>query len=501
MKERTLLIKKLSKNINLLYVEDNLGLAKSMGILLSKLIDNIYIAHDGKEGYKLFLEHEPKIIITDIKMPEEDGFEMINKILAVEPECKIIILSALDEKEHLHQAINLGVFRYLKKPVKVPDLLDAIYDTFESLHKDENRCLFLNQLQTIFNYQNSMVVMMYEGKFILPNQRFLEFFGIDTLKDFYLNYNVDALLLSHQEFLYTKDDTPWYQTASENPGKLFHTKIENYKGEKRHLILKLREVPQKEGHSILSFDDVTELNLMPLFDNQAFENDNAEQEKQAVLSFVEIVKNNAAEVKIHNYYKGLTIVNAGVIVDVSADNFTLKTTNSQLKVVLLTKFTTISSEIFPQNVVCKFIENIDVENQTMAISDMHFSAKTGADRKFIRLDANENLKCILHYKKNRFNREVTIIDISQVSIKVELNVLPAGMKIDDVVNLRISIKINDEFHPIPLESRLYRIDENQRSYYLVLIFQLPREDEKLLKEYIASRQMELIREFKHLNIT
>lgn len=323
LQEKIKLIKKLSKTINLLYVEDNTALSKNMEILLSKIVDNVVIATNGEEGYKKFLEYEPEIIITDINMPLMNGFEMINKVLGVEPECKIIILSALDEKEDLYRAINLGVYRYLTKPTKVPNLIDALYDTLISIHRDENRRLFLNQLQNIFNYQHSIVVMMFEGNFILPNQRFLEFFNVDTLKDFYTQYNCDDILLKHEGFLYTKEGIPWYETLVKNPGKLFHTKLLNAQGKKRHFILKLREIPQKEGHSILSFDDVTELNLMALFDNAISSDDTKEEDKMAVLSFMKIVKNNASEVKIHNYYKGLTIVNSGVIVDITKESFTL----------------------------------------------------------------------------------------------------------------------------------------------------------------------------------
>lgn len=246
---------------------------------------------------------------------------------------------------------------------------------------------------------------------------------------------------------------------------------------------------------------MTELNLLALFDSQAVKNDNEEQDKKAVLSFMEIVKNNASQVKIHNYYKGLTIVNPGVIVAITEDDFTLKTTNSQLKVVQLTKFTTISSEIFPKNVVCKAIKQVDIEKQTITISDMHFSLITGNDRRFIRLEATPDVKCALYYKQIQLSTETRVIDISQVSVKIEINALPAGISIDDFINMRLTIKANSKLSSIQVESKLYRIDENKRSYYLVLLFKLPSKEEEILKNYIALRQMELIREFKNLNIT
>ncbi|PHQ65197.1 MAG: response regulator receiver protein [Sulfurimonas sp.] len=494
-------IKKLSTDITLLYVEDNIGLCNNMQKLLERVSDNIIIANNGEEGYKKFIEHKPKIIITDINMPKMNGFQMIKKIRALEPECKTLILSAHDEKEHLHAAINLEVFRYLNKPTRIPELIDAIYDTILAIHKEENRRLFLNQLQSIFNYQNNIVAMMFEGNFILPNQRFLEFFGVDTLDEFNETFNMNQLLLEHKEFLYSSDSQSWHEKAVKNTGILFHTKMENHEGIRRHLILKAREVPEKEGHYILSFDDITELNLMSLFDNESTNIDNIAQDKMAVITFMQIIKNNSSEIKIHNFYKGLTIVNPAVILKITDNEIILKTVNSQLKIMQLTKFTTISSEIFPQSVVCKSIEDIDIDNQTLTIKDMHFSQRTATDRKFIRLEPSEEQACSLFYREIKFTSETTVIDISEVSAKVEIKALPAGIRIDEKINLTINIKINKKQTSLSTEATVYRMEENKRSYYLVLLFDLGTKDKKLIREYIVNRQMELIREFKKLNIT
>ena len=494
-------IKKLSVDILLLYVEDNIGLCENMQKLLNRISDNVLIANDGEEGYKKFIRYSPKIIITDINMPKMNGFKMIEKIKTLEPECKILILSAHDEKEHLHTAINLEVFRYIIKPTKIPELVDAIYDTIIAINKEDNRRIFLNQLQNIFNYQNNIVVMMFEGNFILPNQRFLDFFVVDTLDKFNKTFNMDELLLEHKEFLYSSETVPWYESATKQHGTLFHTKINNHEGQKRHLILKAREVPEKAGYYILSFDDITELNLMSLFDSETANNDNMVQDKMAVITFMQIVKNNSAEIKIHNFYKGLTIVNPAVIIKLTNHEVVLKTVNSQLKIMYLTRFTTISSEIFPQSVICKSLDNIDFDEQTITIKDMQFSQRTETDRKFTRLEPDEEQGCSLFYREIKFTTDATIIDISEISAKVEIKALPAGITIDQKVVLSINLKINKIQTSLTTEATVYRIDENKRSYYLVLLFNLNEKDHKLINEYIANRQMELIREFKKLHIT
>ncbi|WP_373001366.1 response regulator transcription factor [Sulfurimonas sp.] len=216
--DRIKTIEKLLADIKLLYVEDNLGLCDNIQKLFERVSDNFIIANDGKEGYRKFLEHELKIVITDINMPK------MNNVL---------------------------------------------YDTILSINKEENRRLLLNQPQNIFNYQNNIAVMMFEGNFILPNKRFLEFFGVDTLDEFNEKFNMDKLLLEHKEFLYSSDSESWYEHVIKSFGTLFHTKIENHKGIKRHPILKSR--------------DVTDLNLMSLFDSGSANKDNITQDKMELI--------------------------------------------------------------------------------------------------------------------------------------------------------------------------------------------------------------------------
>jgi YesN/AraC family two-component response regulator len=188
MKDKISIIKELSSSVNLLYVEDNDGLRANMLKLLSRFFDNVLVSADGKEGYETFVQTKPQIIITDLNMPNLDGFGMIQKIMSLEPRSKVIVLSAFDEKQELHKAIQLGVFRFLHKPAKVPELVDAISDAVLSIQEEENRLLFSNQIKTIFNYQHSMVAMIHKEKFMLSNQRFLDFFELENLKKFEKKY-------------------------------------------------------------------------------------------------------------------------------------------------------------------------------------------------------------------------------------------------------------------------------------------------------------------------
>lgn len=501
MKEMIETIKTLSNNIGVLYVEDNLGLSKNVETLLLRVFKSVYIANDGEEGYNQFLKNRPRIVITDINMPGMNGFEMVKKIKEAKPDCKIIILSAYDEKLHLHTAITLGVFSYLHKPAKAPELISALYDAVIHIHKEDNSRIFLTQLQNIFNYQNNIVIMMHKNKFVLVNKRFNEFFGVENMDEFNEKYSdINKLLLEHKEFLHTTPSSTWINTAIKNQGKLYHTKMQNNKGEKRHLILKLRNIPEKEGYYILSFDDVTELNLMSLFDANAARDDESAKDKMAILTLLQVVKDNSSEVKIHNFYKGLTIVNPAVITEINEEKFTLKTVNTQLKIVQITKFMTITSEIFPKDVLCKSVKSIDSDNQIIVIDDVSFLSRSVVDRKYTRLEPDADHGCTLYFKNIKFPGESTVVDISEVSAKLKTNALPAGIEIGIKIKVVISLKLKGRLITLSTLGSVYRIEENKRDYNIVVLYELSQKNLNDIKAYLSNRQIELIREFKSIDI-
>lgn len=501
MKEKIDTIKELSGNLSLLYVEDNDGLRANMLKLLGKIFDNVLVAADGEDGFGTFLQVKPQIVITDLNMPNLDGFGMIQKIMALEPRSKVIVLSAFDEKQELYKAIQLGVFRFLHKPAKVPELVDAISDAVLSIQEEENRLLFSNQIKTIFNYQHSMVIMIDKGKFILSNQRFLDFFEVENLKKFEKTYPLkDELLLEHKDFLYSTPQSTWQETLSANPNKLFHAKIKNSKGLLHHFIVKSRNIPEKEGHCVLSFDDVTELNLISLFDGNAIHGHTSKEDKKTILTFMKIIQENSAEVKIHNFYRGLTIVNPAEIAAITEDEVVLKTANPQLKIVGLTNFMTISSEVFPKTVICKSVKSVDMDKQTIVINEMSFTSRSSVDRKFIRLEPDKEHSCMLFHKSIQFSGNVKIVDLSEVSIKIEINSMLPGMKIGELVKISIRLPLSKSPIAIVTEATVFRIDENAESFYMVMLFELRTKEKNALKEYLANRQMALIREFKKMDI-
>jgi two-component system response regulator YesN len=76
-------------------------------------------AEDGEEALKLFIDQNPEIVITDIKMPFIDGLELIERIKNNSPDTYIIIISGYDQFEYAQKALKMGAFDYILKPIEI----------------------------------------------------------------------------------------------------------------------------------------------------------------------------------------------------------------------------------------------------------------------------------------------------------------------------------------------------------------------------------------------
>ena len=74
---------------------------------------------------KKFKKYNPDLVITDITMPIMDGLEMAKEIKCISRFTPVMVLSAFSEKERLLSAIDVGIDKYLIKPIDIEELFDA----------------------------------------------------------------------------------------------------------------------------------------------------------------------------------------------------------------------------------------------------------------------------------------------------------------------------------------------------------------------------------------
>ncbi|WP_419769402.1 MAG: response regulator transcription factor [Candidatus Marinarcus sp.] len=119
-------------NFTLLYVEDEEGIRNNIFEILQDVFKEIYLAKNGEDAYKIYVEKKPDLIITDIRMPKLDGIELIEKIRETNSKVRVIILSAYTDLDYMLKAAELHLVKYIIKPINEVKLVDALENFINS---------------------------------------------------------------------------------------------------------------------------------------------------------------------------------------------------------------------------------------------------------------------------------------------------------------------------------------------------------------------------------
>jgi PAS domain S-box-containing protein len=127
------------KNLHVLYVEDSATMRHATEKLLTPYFNHIDSAEDGILGLELYRnfhkQHEKNydIVITDLEMPNMDGKELARAILSIDPSQEIIIISSSNDLTILIDLINIGVRKFLAKPIQTQQLHNTISEVAANL--------------------------------------------------------------------------------------------------------------------------------------------------------------------------------------------------------------------------------------------------------------------------------------------------------------------------------------------------------------------------------
>jgi DNA-binding response OmpR family regulator len=116
-----------------LLVEDEQSIRQNYVVGLKLMFKEVFEAGDGVQGYALYLEKKPNIMIVDIDLPQLNGLKLIEKIRQKDRSTKIIILTAYSDTKFLLQASSLKLVTYLVKPVKREALSQTLHTAIQEL--------------------------------------------------------------------------------------------------------------------------------------------------------------------------------------------------------------------------------------------------------------------------------------------------------------------------------------------------------------------------------
>lgn len=129
------------KTTKLLLVEDDHNFSYIVKYGLEDLIGGyeIWTASNGIEGYKIWKEQRPDVILTDIEMPVMNGYEMVEKIRETDTETAIIFTSARQSPKDVDRSYLIGGNNYIKKPCAPEELHAHIQGLLKLKHHAPTR--------------------------------------------------------------------------------------------------------------------------------------------------------------------------------------------------------------------------------------------------------------------------------------------------------------------------------------------------------------------------
>jgi len=112
----------------ILIIEDNEGIRKALEEILKEIIgiSEVITTKDGIEGVQRFFEYEPDVVISDLNMPQQDGYITAQKIFAISPSTPIIIASG--DIVIYEEKLPPNVIKIIKKPFTIQEIKKAIIE-------------------------------------------------------------------------------------------------------------------------------------------------------------------------------------------------------------------------------------------------------------------------------------------------------------------------------------------------------------------------------------
>ena len=127
--------------MSILVIDDDLEIRSSVGMFLQARGHMVYEAADGFVGVKVLRRETVDIVITDVKMPGMDGFEVLREVKRLSPDTEVIVITAFSEVEHAFRAMRDGAFDFFTKPFRVEELNASLQRTmcYQGLRREKNR--------------------------------------------------------------------------------------------------------------------------------------------------------------------------------------------------------------------------------------------------------------------------------------------------------------------------------------------------------------------------
>src|ERR1051325_11596826 len=126
----------------ILVIDDDAGIRESLRMTLEYDGYEIAGAATGQEGLALVEREAPDLVLLDVKMPGMDGFDVLSRLLSMQPNLPVVMISAHGTGTTGADAIEKGAVNFIDKPISTDHVLVTVQNALEQARlRDENKSL------------------------------------------------------------------------------------------------------------------------------------------------------------------------------------------------------------------------------------------------------------------------------------------------------------------------------------------------------------------------
>ena len=122
----------------ILLVDDEPHIRKFVSLILKQLgATNLIEAGNGQDAIATYQSENPDLVLLDISMPIMDGLTTLKNLKAIDPDCVVVMLTSIVNRQSIDEALALGAANYIRKDTPKEEIAKALVETIESCFETE----------------------------------------------------------------------------------------------------------------------------------------------------------------------------------------------------------------------------------------------------------------------------------------------------------------------------------------------------------------------------
>lgn len=142
------------KDLSILLIDDEESQLKSLSSFLNRRNHNVYTALNGAEGIQLVEKNHIDLVLTDFRMPEKNGLEVLEEVKKINPSIDVVVITAYGSIEDAVEIMKKGAYDYLSKPIDLNELENLVNRVAEKRLLQKENSELKQQLKEKFKFDS-----------------------------------------------------------------------------------------------------------------------------------------------------------------------------------------------------------------------------------------------------------------------------------------------------------------------------------------------------------